>query len=552
MPLRIFSDKHPRSQVCTLEADLLDNQLRYSLFDMLNSSPAEGPVQPAQEGSRQQINQSSLKAPKTWTEALRWVFSFPAVLIMLIVGTVYAQARHGLADPDIWWHLRNAEYLLTNHRFIHTDMYSFTVAGHPWVDPEWLAEVPYFLAWRAFGLMGIKVLSIVAIEVVFLGLLYLCWKESGKIKAAAVSTFFAVLLGTVTFGPRTILFGYAYLVALLILLERFRSQGKAPLWLVPPLFCLWINTHGSWSIGLIVFAIIIASGMIEGSWGKITAVRWPPAHLRKLLITFLASVAVLFVNPYGYRLVSYPFDMAFHQKLNISHVAEWVSVNFHDVRGKVALILIIALLLGALLKGRQWKLHELGLVLFGLYCGLTYIRFLMLAGILAAPLLSKFIDSVPPYRREIDKPVLNAAIIFSVLAFMACGSPSVSELQKSIGESYPTRVLPFLRSHPPDGPTLNFYLWGGYLGWEDRSFKCFIDSRVDIFEYAGVLKDYLDLLGLKKPEAILSKYRIRYVLFPLDEPLTFVLTRDPDWKLIYKDKVCVMFKREEGMGSAGN
>ena len=83
-------------------------------------------------------------------------------------------------------------------------------------------------------------------------------------------------------------------------------------------------------------------------------------------------------------------------KLGIAHVEEWVSVDFHNFRGKVVLILIIALLLGALLRGFRWKLHELGLVLFGLYCGLTYMRFLILAGVLIAPLLAKLLDFVPP------------------------------------------------------------------------------------------------------------------------------------------------------------
>ena len=42
-----------------------------------------------------------------------------------------------------------------------------------------------------------------------------------------------------------------------------------------------------------------------------------------------------------------------------------------------------------------------------------------------------------------------------------------------------------------------------------RDVKTFVDSRVDIFEYAGVLQDYLDPLTLKDPNAILDKYKIR-------------------------------------------
>ena len=515
----------------------------YSSSSMPDSYSPEGPSQASGKSTQITPVQPTTTLPKTLLAALRWVFSFPSMLILLVMGTAFAQARKGLADPDIWWHLRNAEYLLTAHRFIHSDMYSFTVAGHPWINTEWLSEIPFFLAWRAYGLMGIKLLSIAVIETIFLGLLYLCWKESGNIKASAVAAFWAVLLGAVTFGPRTILFGYLCLVILVILLQRFRSRGSAPLWVIPPLFCIWVNTHGSWSLGLIVFAIIVASGLVDGKWGKITSTRWSLPQLRKLLITFAASVVMLFINPYGYRLVIYPFDMAFHQKLNISHVAEWVSVDFHDLRGKVVLLLIVALLAGALLKSCKWKLYEVGLVLFGLYCGLTYIRFLMLAAILISPVMARLLDFIPPYRAEIDKPILNALIIFGALALMVHGRPSVSELEESINKDYPAEALSYLESHPPDGPVLNYYLWGGYLEWNDRTLKSFIDSRVDIFEYAGVLKDYLDLLGIKEPNAIFDKYRIQFVFFPPDTPLAYVLSHDPRWKVVYKGKMSEMFER---------
>ena len=55
----------------------------------------------------------------------------------------------------------------------------------------------------------------------------------------------------------------------------------------------------------------------------------------------IASAAALFVNPYGWRLVFYPLDLALRQKMNIAHVAEWVSINFHDMRGKLVLVLLL-------------------------------------------------------------------------------------------------------------------------------------------------------------------------------------------------------------------
>ncbi len=456
---------------------------------------------------------------------------------------MFVLARGGVADPDIWWHLRDGEYLLTNIRFPRMDMYSFTVSGQPWMDHEWLAEVAYYLAWRAFGLAGVQALFMVLLELIFLGLLYLCYKTSRTFKGSVLACCISVFLATVSFGPRTILFGYIYLVVLLIVLDQFRSRGNAPLWLLPPLFCLWINTHGSWSLGLIVFAIVVASGLFQGSWRSVEALRWPPRQLRQMFLTFGSCVLALFVNPYGYRLILYPLDLAFRQKLNIAHIAEWTSVDFHQVRGKIVLILLVGLLLAALLSGHRWKLHELCLALFGLYCGLTYIRFLFLAAILLAPLLAKFLDFLGPYRPEIDKPRLNALILCGILIIMVRWFPSSSQLRKLIAKDYPEEILPYLRSHRLEGRVLNYYLWGGYLGWNDRDFKVFIDSRVDIFEYAGVLKDYIDAIELKKSLEILDKHQIRYVLFPPQEPLAYLLKQDRDWKVVFSGDVSTMFER---------
>jgi hypothetical protein len=275
----------------------------------------------------------------------------------------------------------------------------------------------------------------------------------------------------------------------------------------------------------------------------VEAAPWTPPQWRKLLITGLASVAALFLNPFGSRLVLYPFDLAFRQKLNISHVAEWVSVDFHDSRGKLVLLVLVGLFLSSLLRNRRWTLTELGLLLFGLYSGLTYIRFLFLLAVLAAPIIAKLLDFVPPYRPQDDTPFINAFVILLLIGAILYYWPKSAELERSVAQHYPAQVLPFLKAHPPAGPMLNFYLWGGYLGWNDRNVKVFVDSRVDIFEYAGVLQDYLDLLGLKQPTSLLDKYHIRYVLFPPAEPLTYVLEHDPRWKVIYSDQLSVMLER---------
>jgi len=485
--------------------------------------------------------------------------SFLAVLTMLVVGIVYIFAlyRPDMNDPDIWWHMRNAQYLFQHHQFPRFDSYSFTVAGHSWINHEWLAEIPFYLAYRAFGLVGIVSLKFLVLCTLFLLLLHLCVQESRNFKASIAACCYAILIATVSFGPRTILFGYVYLLILLIVLARFRRRGTAELWIIPPLFCLWINTHGSWSIGFVAFLLIGFAGLVRGSWGRVDSVRWTNEQLRRLSLVAVASVAALFVNPFGWKLVSYPFDLALKQPLNIASIAEWASINFHDFRGKLVLVLIVGLLATALFRNCRWNLGEVLLLMFAIYSGLTYIRFFALLGIVAAPSIARSLDFFPRYVPKGEIRMLNAALLAVMIAAMIFFWPREAMLQESVAKTYPTNIVAFLKASPPKGHVLNFFLWGGFLEWNDPELKVFVDSRVDIFEYAGVLKDYLSLLQSDdmehRPDAILDKYNVGYVLFPASSSknalhgagrIVPVLQHDPHWKTIYSDNVCVLLQRQ--------
>ncbi len=493
-----------------------------------------------------------------WRGRARAGTSFLAVLTLALIGMqfVFTMIQPDLNDPDVWWHIRNAQYLVQQHQLPRQDMYSFTATNRKWINTEWLSELPFYLAYRVFGVSGLKALTFILPSIMILLLLYLSFQESGNFKGSIAACAFASFLAKVSYGPRTILFGYIFLLLLLIVLQRFRLRGTGPLWVIPLLFCVWANTHGSWAIGLILFFLIGVAGLVGGSWGQIESVRWTSSQMRKLALTGAASAAALFINPFGWRLVYYPFDLAFKQKLNIAHVAEWVPLDFQDVRGKFVFVLIVGLLLAALLRQCKWNLGGVLLLVFALHTAVTHIRFLVLLGIVAAPLAAKLLDFFPPYRPELDTPRVNAAVILLMLALMVYFWPQKATVEKSIAETYPSGAISYLKAHPPQGNMLNFYLWGGYLEWNDPEIKVFVDSRVDIFEYAGVLQDYLQLLGsdtlLRNTDRIMDKYDIRYVLFPPGDStnqnlsgsgLIYLLEHDPRWKIAYQDKVSVLMER---------
>jgi len=54
---------------------------------------------------------------------LQHAISFPAMLGMLLVGAVFGTVRSFNVDPDLWWHIKTGELILSTHRWATTDPY---------------------------------------------------------------------------------------------------------------------------------------------------------------------------------------------------------------------------------------------------------------------------------------------------------------------------------------------------------------------------------------------------------------------------------------------
>lgn len=478
----------------------------------------------------------------SWTFLASAVFSFPALCMLLLVMVIFGFSVRRIAEPDIWWHMRNAAYLFQHHAFPRIDTYSFGATGSPWLNFEWLSEIPFFLAFKAGGLRGILAVYFAVLVLIYSGIYYRGCHAGADCKDATVVTFLAILLGAVSFGPRTLLFGWLCMVGLLIVLDHFQRTSNG-LWLLPPLFALWINLHGSWIFGIVVLVIVIASGLVEGEWGLVVARRWSALQLKKLLLALTACLAALFVNPFGYKLVLYPFDLLFRQQATMKSLEEWQSVDFATGNGKLALIVIFALLAAALFSRRRWRLDEVILMAFALWAALSHARFLFFAGIIMVPILAPRLHLFAPYDRERDKCWLNAAFMAALIGWLIFSFPSSAQLQRQVSEEYPTAALRFMQRQHVNGAVFNNFEWGGYIEWNAPEFKPFIDGRTDIFVYNGTMEDYLKAVAIQTPLEIMDKYKIDYVLLAPTQPLGYVLEYSPAWRMIYEDKVAKLYQR---------
>jgi hypothetical protein len=380
------------------------------------------------------------------------------------------------------------------------------------------------------------------LALIYLGVYYRACRAGADCKDATLVTLLAIALGSVSLGPRTLIFGWLCMMGLLLELDHFQRTGKG-LWMLPPLFMLWINVHGSWVFGFVVLGILIASGLVEGEWGLVIARRWTTAELKKLLMTFAASLAAIFVNPFGYKLVMYPFDLLFRQTGMMQNIEEWQPVDLSIVSGKLALVVIFGLLAAVLLSRHKWKLDEAILTAFALWAGLSHVRFLFFVGLIVTPILASRLNLFPPYDRGLDKPWLNAAIIGAIVGSIVAFFPSEKTLQATVDQTYPTAALRFMQQQHLEGKIFNQLLWGGYMEWNAPELRPFIDTRLDIFMYNGAFADKVKITSLQAPFEMLDKHQFDYVLLKPDEPASYLLRHSTAWRPIYTDNVAVIFER---------
>jgi hypothetical protein len=478
---------------------------------------------------------------------LRKVFSFPAMLATFLVGRVFYQARAFNVDPDLWWHIKVGQNIVTSHHWPTSDPFSYTVAGNPWMAYEWLGDVAIGTVARVGALLGLDVFLFVWASIVMLTLYAYTTLRSGNSKAGFVVSALLCSMAFATFNLRPQMLAYLFLIVTLIVLERFRQGKQRAIWFLPPMFLLWINTHGSWVIGLGVIFIFLASGLVEFHWGSIEARRWSPAERIRLATVLLLSLVAIPFTPYGTRLAAYPFTVASSLPLNVGNILEWQPMPFNVLGGKLFLAIVLGFFLVQMMAPLSLRLYEVILLFGGITMACLHVRFLVLFVPFASPVFAVLLARwLPPYDRKKDHPILNAILMTGAVIAMAWYFPTRASIERIAARTFPVRAVEYLRQHPLAGPMFNTYGYGGYLVGMLPEQKVFIDGRGDLYEDAGIFGEYLELAQVK-PGAfqILRAHNIQWCLLESKEPLATVLGVNSEWEKRYTDGVSTLFVRRE-------
>jgi hypothetical protein len=473
----------------------------------------------------------------------------PHLVIAIAFISLFALAVRTPADTDMWWHLRTGQYILETRSLPTTDPFSATMIGTPWIDVHWLSQV---ILYGAFALSGTAGLAIfVALLAVFA--FWFVWKQmEGGVFLRAFILILAAVTAAPVWTPRSQMATFVLTAALSYLLYLYKWKQIDRLWLVPILFVAWVNLHGGYIAGFMLLGMTLVGEAIHALL-HVTAdeiICWP--RLRKLFWITLISGAVLLINPYTIGVVLLPF-----KTVNIGvlqdFIQEWASPNFHELFLQ-PMIWMLLLTLGAIgWSGRRFDVTDAAVLSLFAYITFLAQRNIGLFALVCAPILSRHAAALWAKSRWSQRrlsrglPGLNwlLLILIGLAAALAVVVRLLPAAQaKAEAAQLPVGAVNWIEQHQPAGPLFNSYNWGGYVLWRLwPDYPVYVDGRTDVYD-DQFLRNYLAIVSIQPDYAArLERTGAKIVLIEADSPLADFLQRDPNWHVVYRDQLAVIFTR---------
>jgi hypothetical protein len=237
-------------------------------------------------------------------------------------------------DTDTWWHLRAGQWILENHQIPRVDTFSYTREGASWEYPGWLVEVPLLLIYQTFGPGGMNIWTAVLVTLAF----WFVWKtlSGGEFLKAFVIILSATASG-VYWAARPYLVTFLFTAMYLWILETYcwHKEGNkvTRIWWLPLLMIIWVNSHGGFIVGFIMWGVYWISEASSILWNSFNRRKntFELARFRTpLLWSGLLMVLAVCVNPYGADMFLYPLKTIQIGVLR-DYIQEWQTPQFHSL-----------------------------------------------------------------------------------------------------------------------------------------------------------------------------------------------------------------------------
>jgi hypothetical protein len=417
--------------------------------------------------------------------------------------------------------------------------------------------VLFFLLYRSLGGTGLQVLKF-AVGLGTVGAVYATARRRGAdLWPTVLLIGLALACLRLGYSPvRAQVFTYFGFAVCLYLLEDARlSGGWGKLWLLAPLEVVWCNLHGGFLAGLgLIFLYAVGEALSRRPF-------------RPFLVWFLVAGLVTLINPYGVKYWSYLIQAVTMPRPEIS---EWVSIvegyrqgflGSYEFSYFLALVAVAVLLAG----WARWREVTPALVLlFTLYLAVRHSRhqvFFALAFVAYMPrLFSEYFRALntrpgcQAVRSRLGRTIPTLAVLLLIGFFgwrlashnpLSLEVPAEPSLATRPPPYYPVGAVDYLEARQLGKKLLVHFDWGECCLWKLYP-QCLvaIDGRYETVYPEALHREYFDfLMGRAGWRNFLAHYPPDLILIELRSRVYGLLSGDPQWRQVYADPGCALFRR---------
>lgn len=506
----------------------------------------------------------------------RFINRLPYLLCYLVA---FALGLKQLREPDVWWQLLSGRWMIEHGQVTRTDMFSFTMAGHSWVNVKWLYEIIIGLLEKMTGPEGVILLQ-ACVNVTIVYLLFRIIKLFCEQLKQPVSDF-AIALGALLFlalveyrmASRPEMVSHLMCTVYLFIIWRNPTLQWKKIWVLVLLQCIWANMHEGYPVGMVMIGTLIAGNFIAFILNKDKA--YLQQAIRAAIVFAAAGIAIL-ANPNTVQLWKQPFEI-YRQVWANKYTTELYSVSNPDywtIQAKWHVALLAAVCLFWIerfvvgIKNKSNKVlttptaitYLLLIPLFG-YLSLDANRNIPFSQIILYPSVvymlvwtagSLKLQNISLYQLVSKRSIAIisiAAVIFYVSIitnsyYKATASPNRYGIHVSMLHN-PTGAAEFIKANKIKGPAFSDYFVSSYLLWSlYPQFKSYIDLRdLDVFP-VPFFDDYFDMYNNPQKFDSLDKiYHFNYIVFSNSQlpSLQQKLYWGEGYNLLYADPVSSIY-----------
>jgi hypothetical protein len=498
------------------------------------------------------------------------VLTLDAAVMALFLAYVFAFSVFDILSADTWLTLRTGQWIVENLAVPAGNFFSFTAPDRPWVEHKWLFDVG---AYTVASVGGAQALVLVKACVVCLLVLFLVLRS--RLRAAnplvCIILFLAVMdliRGRLTERADTL--SFLFLGAFLLVLDRFRREGKNRLYLLPLLQIAWTNSHGSFVLGPAILLVYIL-----GEAHNVHVLKTRENRLKAYLLAFGAVLFSCLINPYGPMIFGSPLGHVTARGISASAMGEWQAPDFAAAvaagdwtMAAFGLILVAGLFSFAPLRVNDGSFAtHLALYACSAAMALSSFRFVPVFVVTSLPIIGWNVSSAlrrSGLAERLKKhkgprgerfwmnaawATVGMAILISMTADLALRGRDYPLGMSFSRAGFPARAVDFMKKEGIGGHVFNSFDYGGYIAsrlYPDA--RIFIDGRIDL--YPGELfRTYLGVFSNPGAlERVDGTYGLDAVLFKWNEKqaakLTSHLVSSRPWVLVYFDsRFCLFVKK---------